>query len=334
MRHSVLAGVFLVVSGMVGYPAIRHWTATRIFVPVDMPVSLKRGHIRTGSFRINLRATYSIWLDWDWTQPRAPNCDGQLETRWVLSRGGRVVPGSGAGLYPEFRLGSGTYDLDLEVLKDASCLDSAYPTLQIRTDADAYEGYFAALLWLSLICAGVGASLLLIAASERFRTVPGAVAYPVYVGTSGGHYRYRLVPRVARRPMPAGIPSFGLVGGIVYMLVMLTMMVLQSWVFPSRVGLRVHLFRPEARLQDVGGIQPLYVRLEWRGVNLRPGLFVDARAVAWDDLGTVLHNGLAKRPPGWPVYFGADRDVEWESAVKAIDVIRGCRAEVTLVTRR
>jgi hypothetical protein len=72
MRSSVLAGVFLMVIGIGGYLAIRPWMATRIFVPVDMPVSLKRGHIRTGPFLINLKATYSIWLDWDWTQPRSP----------------------------------------------------------------------------------------------------------------------------------------------------------------------------------------------------------------------------------------------------------------------
>jgi hypothetical protein len=330
MRRSLPAGVFLMAAGIVGYPAIRHWMATRIFVPVDMPVSLKRGHIRTGPFLINLRATYSVWLDWDWTRPRAPNCDEPVETRWILSSGGRVVPGSNAGLYPEFRLGSGIYDLDLEVLKDASCLDSAFPTLQMRTDASVYEDYLPALSWLSLICAGVGASLLLMSARGRLGKAPAADV--VCAGAGGG--RYRLVPKVARRRVPAGLPSFGLVAGTIYMLVMLTMMVLQSWVFHSRVGLRVHLLKPEPRLLAVRGIQPLYVRLEWRGVNLRPGLFVDSLPVAWEDLGKVVESGLLRRPPGWPVYFEADRDVEWEFAVKAMDVIRGCRAEVTLVTRR
>jgi hypothetical protein len=104
------------------------------------------------------------------------------------------------------------------------------------------------------------------------------------------------------------------VAGIIYMLVMLTMMVLQSWAFYSRVGLRVHLLKPEPRLLAVGGIQPLYVRLEWRGGNLRPGLFVDSQHVEWEDLGAVLQSGLLRRPPGWPVYFEADRDVEWEFA--------------------
>jgi hypothetical protein len=96
----------------------------------------------------------------------------------------------------------------------------------------------------------------------------------------------------------------------------------------------VHLLRLQPHLQAVGGIQPLCVRLEWRGVNNRPGLLVDSRPVAWEDLGTVVQSELLRRPPSWPVYFEADRDIEWEFAVKAVDVIRGRHAEVTLVTGR
>jgi phosphatidate phosphatase APP1 len=110
--------------------------------------------------------------------------------------------------------------------------------------------------------------------------------------------------------------------------------VFQSWVFYSPRGLRVHLLKREPRLQAVGGIQPLYVRLEWRGDNHRPNLLVDSQSVAWEDLGKVLQTGLLRRPPSWPVYVEADRDVEWESAVKAIDVVRGLHAEVTLLTGR
>lgn len=96
----------------------------------------------------------------------------------------------------------------------------------------------------------------------------------------------------------------------------------------------MHLLKREPRLQAVGGVQPLYVRLEWRGDNHRPNLLVDSQSVAWEDLGKVLQTGLLRRPPSWPVYVEADRDVEWESAVKAIDVVRGLHAEVTLLTGR
>jgi hypothetical protein len=65
-------------------------------------------------------------------------------------QGGQVVTKWDPGEYSPFRVGGGIFDLDLEVLKDASCLDSAHPRLQIRADADAYAGYVTALLCMSL----------------------------------------------------------------------------------------------------------------------------------------------------------------------------------------
>jgi biopolymer transport protein ExbD len=118
------------------------------------------------------------------------------------------------------------------------------------------------------------------------------------------------------------------------MLLAVTVWVFQSLFHLPPQGFSVHLLRPELRSQAVSGIQPLYVRLEFRGVNHRPGLSVDSQPVAWEDFGNVLQNGLRSRPPSWPVYVEADRDVEWESAVKAVDVIRGLNAEVTLLTGR
>jgi len=216
MRRSAFAGVVLMVAGIGGYL----WMATRILVPVDMPVTFKGGHFRTGPFPINLRSTYWISLGWDWRRYTS-NCSGPV--RWILYTGGRVAARSDSVEYlDEFRVGSGIYDLDLEFLSDASCQGSSHPRLEISADSSAYAGYAPVLLWLSLICAGVGASLVVIAASDRFRKSPGAVADLAYGGTGGG--RYRLVPRVARRRTPVGIPSFGLVAGSIYMFVMLTMM--------------------------------------------------------------------------------------------------------------
>jgi hypothetical protein len=89
MRRSAWAGVFPMVAGIAGYLTIRHGTATRTFILVDMPVSLKRGHIRTDPFLINLTATYSVWLDWDWTLLRSPDCFEPIEMRWILSKVGK-----------------------------------------------------------------------------------------------------------------------------------------------------------------------------------------------------------------------------------------------------
>jgi hypothetical protein len=43
---------------------------------------------------------------------------------------------------------------------------------------------------------------------------------------------------------------------------------------------------------------------------------------------------LTTRPPTWPVYFEGDQDLEWQDAAKVIDLIRGSKAEVVLLTPR
>jgi hypothetical protein len=104
-------------AGLAAYPGIRHWTATRTFVAVDMPVSLGPGHFRTGPFPINLSEKYTIWLTRDYKYPYNASCEEhvKLQTRWVLYRGGQVVAKSGepfilGGYLDEFHAGRGIYD--------------------------------------------------------------------------------------------------------------------------------------------------------------------------------------------------------------------------------
>lgn len=54
--------------------------------------------------------------------------------------------------------------------------------------------------------------------------------------------------------------------------------------------------------------------------------------MAMDDFATRLQQELSRRPPNWPVYLEGDRDMEWESVARTIDVIRGIGAEVVLLT--
>jgi hypothetical protein len=65
--------------------------------------------------------------------------------------------------------------------------------------------------------------------------------------------------------------------------------------------------------------------------NLRPDLYLDSKAVAWEDLGALLKKELARRPPDWPVYVEGP-DLEWRQVAGAIDAVRGQQAEVILLT--
>src|SRR5689334_284238 len=56
----ILIGLVLAVLGTASFAAVKRWIDTRIFVPVNIPVSLAGGHIRTGLFRFNVEQEYSI----------------------------------------------------------------------------------------------------------------------------------------------------------------------------------------------------------------------------------------------------------------------------------
>jgi biopolymer transport protein ExbD len=111
------------------------------------------------------------------------------------------------------------------------------------------------------------------------------------------------------------------------------LMVWMSWVVGtslgrvSRHGLRVHLIRPGVTAPRSPGIQPLLVQVvgDWR--SGRPSLYIDSNRVAGEDLDTVLHKEMSRRPPDWPVYVEGDPDLEWRQVVEAIDAIRGAPAE-------
>lgn len=98
----------------------------------------------------------------------------------------------------------------------------------------------------------------------------------------------------------------------------------------ARHGLRVHLIRPGVTAPRSPGIQPLLIRVVSDGHSAK--LYVGSDPVAWEDLGALLKNELARRPPDWPVYVEGDPDLEWRRVAEAIYAVRGEQAEVILLT--
>jgi len=126
---------------------------------------------------------------------------------------------------------------------------------------------------------------------------------------------------------------YGLIGTHAYLVILIPVWVMISGMPLVPKGLVVHLVQPGIAAQIMPGIQPLRVRVETAVGSVRPTLYVDSRPVSWDDFSAVLQKEISRRPPNWPVYVDGDPDMEWGSAIKAIDVIRGLRAEVVLLTR-
>jgi hypothetical protein len=333
------AGAFLVLAALAGFAGIRHWIATRTIVAVDRPVSLGLGHVRTGPFRINLSEYYRIDVDTDCTPPYLGSCAEypMLETRWILRRGGRVA-GAGQWGPSTFESQPGVYDLDVEILRDASLLNAVHPRLRVSAYTDNYTVLTVPLLWLCVIGMGTGAGMLLMAGARWLRRAPppvACVAPGVLPGMVSGSIRWKRRPSNLR--LISGLSPWALIATITYILIWIVVEVacFGHPIVPK--GLLIHLLRPGAPAQSspgTPGIQPLYVRLECGGHRGRPSLYVDWRPMPWQEFDALLQKELVRRPPNWPVYLEGDPDMDWQYAADAIDRIRGLHAEVVLLTSR
>lgn len=338
MPSPALSGVLLLLAGLAACAIVPYWMATRTFLAVDRPVTLGAGHLRTGPFPINLRESYAVSVSTGSQAPYDASCLNYLilKTRWILYKGRQVAARSeerviAGGDLENFAATPGTYDLDVEVLEDASCLNSAHPRLRIAADTGFYADFSSVLLWLGAICAGAGASLLLIAASRSWQRVPLPVAPCQQAPAVRGYLRWKVRP--SRRPF-RGMPSFGLVAGVILVILVPGFCIIKSMERPAPVGLPIRILRPEMYAASSPGIQPLLVRIEFAGLNRPPKLYVDARRVSWEDFGAALQVELMRRPPTWPVYLDGDPKLEVSWPFRAIDRIRGSGAEVVLVTGR
>ena len=321
-KHSMAArvstgiwiGIGLVVGGIATVASIHVWAGTRTFVPVEMPVSLGLGHIRTGPFRINLRDRYTIQVN-----HRAPpdlGCDSSLvlTSQWTLYRNGQVFARSPGQVLDNWWLGSfdaerGTYELDIEILRDASCLDPDLPRLYIAARDQDYDLVRWPVSWLGALVMGTGLSLLVITARRRAAR-PAATALP------------------ARR----GLPSYSLCASLVLSTVIIVIAAGKAFE-PASYGLPVRLsngyFAPRT-----AGLEPILVRLALNGRDRRPDVFIGDELVPWEDFESTLWREVTQRPPTWPVYFEGDGQMEWRYAAEAIDRIRALHPQVVLIPRR
>jgi hypothetical protein len=56
-------GLFLMLLGGCVFGCWMLWVATRVRSPIDMPISMSVGHVRTREFRVNLEATYLVEIE-------------------------------------------------------------------------------------------------------------------------------------------------------------------------------------------------------------------------------------------------------------------------------
>jgi hypothetical protein len=168
-KKTGLAGFTLVFLGIGAYGTSIAWLRTRTMNPVNIPISMAIGHVRTREFKLNLDMPYTIDIEVQKTIPvqtlncllgtRVVDSSGTFEdcpdrppvikASWLLTSDGQIVAkgSSDDHRYGDWRedsisreLGnfqsqSGRrYVLDVDVLADGSALALGKPRLKVKAD--------------------------------------------------------------------------------------------------------------------------------------------------------------------------------------------------------
>jgi len=179
-------GIFALCAGIVVFASVHYWVNTRTLVPLDIPVTLAPGHIRTGDFKINVEAYLSVQIGF----PNGSTADCRerrsLRTRRLTSIGGQAVSAPGwegsteDGVTEGTYLGTflskpGHYNLDIEVLSVTPYPGPCLPRLDIVAsyyDFNKWDSIQVFSFWLSAFCEVLGMSMLFVFARTHFRKNP------------------------------------------------------------------------------------------------------------------------------------------------------------------
>jgi biopolymer transport protein ExbD len=320
---------------------IQFWHVTRIFVPLDIPVSLSRRHIQTGEFLINRDAIYEVSIEF-----AASSGFGQgdceqlsyagkpLQTRWTAKRNGIPDTQAGRAHTDGCYLGglsaeSGRYELDVEVLSDSGSLNALKPRLHIEAYWGAYLETEEIADYLSLWGAAfalVGASLLCLSSFSTRKASPSVLLQ--IVAPRGSPFPIR------RRDLPLVGPSRILpLAGYAYAVFWSLLLVVHLMWFASFAR---HWFAIPARLIRPGVIAAnadrretgLLVYVDRNGL-----LYLNSKLVTREALPAALEYELARRGDR-SVYVEGDSGAEAGVVIRAMDIVRGVGGKVVMMTPR
>jgi biopolymer transport protein ExbD len=273
-----------------------------------------------------LSATHYVSLDAgesQWYYLVQPPCgSGELvKTKWMLLRDGKVVQEKYRQVW-WFDASPGLYDLDLEILADASCLNRYHPRLRVYTDRSDYEFLTHTLELVAALLAATGGSLFILAL--RFTRHPNSVALNI---SPNHNQNIQWAQRLPLRPPISRMPGFGVIAGTTFAILVWWFMVLAP-VTPK--GLWVRLLKPnQIPTKPDAWTEPLIVRVKDDGAGREPKRFVNSKQITWDDLNRVLKQELAPRRD-WVVYVSGDDEIAYVNVATVIDAARSRGAKVIL----
>ena len=333
-RARILVGVGLAILGMATFATVKRWIDTRIFVPVDIPVSLAAGHIRRGPFKINLKDEYQVRIKTGWESYFDPNCLAYTylpKVDWFLYKDGQLVK-KRIGSEPSDYLGSfdgenGTYEIDLDIQSDSGCLDPGHPRLLVYTSKADYEGYANPILWAAGLSITLGASLVLLGVIA-FSTESHLSSIRISNSESVGQ-NFQWAQRLPLRRQFSSPPAFALLAApVLVILIIIFMVLLQP--YPAK-GLYVKVLKPGPLPVPDPLSDPVVVQILDAGLGVTPELYINSKPTSRNRFGDDLKNEFKLRPK-WVVYVQADPVLPWADIVNTIDVAKGLHANVVLLT--
>jgi hypothetical protein len=175
LQRTKLVGFTFVALGIALYGSWVMWLATRTERPVDVPISMAIGHVRTPEFKVNLDAVYTIDIEVRKTIPfdtlncllgtamgrtstalqECPDKPSVVKASWMLTSDGHIVDRGSSDDYRSgawmndsisrelghFRTQNGhRYVLDVDVLTDGSALAPGSPRLKVEVSSAVVEG--------------------------------------------------------------------------------------------------------------------------------------------------------------------------------------------------
>ena len=200
-------GVIMVIAGLALFGGWALWSETRTWIPVDMPISLTKGQIRTHEFKTNLKAPYIIQIEIvkkgpvevltcllgleDMNSGKCTNTQSVVDASWVLwsqgtiiARGSSAEDKSGAWMNDKLARQIGSFEtekgrkyiLDFNILVDGSSLAVANPRLKVEVHPSAYESNgFVGIRYMlvAAVLVLIGATMLIVSALGKYRRAKG-----------------------------------------------------------------------------------------------------------------------------------------------------------------
>lgn len=316
-----------------------YWMGTRTFEPIDMSIRLDQGKVQTDIFKINLRGTFyiNVQLDYsidDYYEDRC-NFENLFGSQWKLYRQIAEEPknaqlvvswednGKQSSHVGDFAVDPGNYQLEWQGPAGAACLNARHPRLNVWTDRSGYETAFDFVLLASWLLVWVGSGTILRAIvvwlSEVLGNSYAPRLFPDIAITSVFRMRRQRLP-----PLMRDFPNFGLVYGFILWVLIFVFMILQP---RTPTGLSVDFMRERTVIvENNPWAETMAVY-----VDAKRGFFLNGKHVAREELRSKLEEELLRRGV-WVVYFEADDNCLYMDAVYAMDTIQGLGAKAIWIT--